>query len=168
MKKQIKGFEDYQIDEFGNVFGRNGKLMKPTLIKSGYLRIEINHTNVFIHKLVAMMFIDNPDNKPQVNHKNGIKIDNFHRNLEWMTNSENMRHAVANKLTSYDLPLATFHGSQNKPKQVEQLDISGNIINMFESVKDAKRKTGWQISGCLSGRYKTVKGYIFRYKPKEC
>lgn len=164
MRKQVKGFENYQIDHFGNVSNKDGLLMLPYITDSGYLRIEIDNKHRYIHKLVAENYIDNPFNKPQINHINCDKLDNYYLNLEWVTNSENMLHAVANKLTNHNLPLAALHGSQNKPKQIEQCDLSGNIVAIYDSVKDVKRQTGWQISGCLSGKYKTVKGFIFRFK----
>lgn len=68
------------------------------LSKKGYPRVRIGTKTYFIHRLVAKYFIPNPDNKPQVNHIDGIKTNNHVSNLEWVTNYENRKHAVENGL----------------------------------------------------------------------
>jgi hypothetical protein len=68
--------------------------------KKGYLRHRINHKTHFAHRLIAITFIENVKNAPQVNHKNGIKTDNRADNLEWVTNMENRTHAVINGLVA--------------------------------------------------------------------
>ena len=92
---------DYEITEDGEVINKhNGHVVKPQPNSKGYLRVSIGGKLKFVHRLVAEKYIPNPENKPQVNHKNRIKTDNRIENLEWATNQENRDHMVANGLAS--------------------------------------------------------------------
>ena len=93
--KDIKGYPGYQISNLGRVWSsKRNRYMKPVANNGGYLQIKLiavngKRKNELVHRLVALHFIDNPDNKPEVNHINHIRDDNRVSNLEWVSKSEN-------------------------------------------------------------------------------
>ena len=93
---QINGFENYQISNLGQVksikFAKERILKLQTHSKKGYQVVTLNNTTLSIHRLVAFHFIPNPENKPEVNHKDKIKNNNHVDNLEWCTHLENSWH----------------------------------------------------------------------------
>ena len=186
--KKVKGFEFmYEVSSLGRVkslarqdywrhHGRTGirnkkeLILKQTLKKvTGYLQVGINLKATSVHRLVAEAFIPNPKNKPQVNHKNGIKTDNNISNLEWVTVSENGLHAYK-ILGRKPSTLGKYGGESPKARPVIQKDISGNTIKIWECASDAVRIHGFQSGGitrCCQGKYKKHKGYRWEYGNKR-
>lgn len=99
MIKLIKNAEYHTCDELGNIYGLHGNKLIPKIDKYGYLTVQIRYVNVdklktrTVHRLIAETFLENIENKSQVNHINGDKKDNRLCNLEWCTAKENIVHA---------------------------------------------------------------------------
>lgn len=138
--RDIPGYEGfYQVSDLGNV--RSIRFNKIRNMKSwdshGYRAVELcmnnNRYTVGIHRLVALTFIPNPENKPEVNHKDRNKSNNNVENLEWVTQSENVAHAYRHGVE----PRPTH---QDQPFQKEILDIIEN--KKYFSIREASRQTG--------------------------
>lgn len=94
----------YRVYEDGKIAGKRVDFLSPADNGRGYLIVSVlvdgKRKTIGVHKLVALAFIPNPDNLPEVNHKDGNKLNNHHSNLEWTTRGENIRHAFDNNLRS--------------------------------------------------------------------
>lgn len=157
----------YQISTIGNVrsVGRIIKYYLPklkkhvykeikcTLLKqfvcNKYKKVSIDQKLISVHRLVAEAFIENTENKPQVNHINGIKDDNRVENLEWVTRSENMIHSYSvlknvtsnRKLTNMQVNEIRLYFESKKHKQVElslmynvSISTISKIINLYHYI----------------------------------
>jgi len=106
--KQIKGFENYLITLDGRVFSLiTMKFLKSKITNAGYEQIQLfcgkgDYKYFSVHRLVADAYISNTENKPQVNHMDGNKLNNLRCNLEWMTASENQKHCSDTGLRKVD------------------------------------------------------------------
>lgn len=181
--KDIKNYEGiYQVSNLGRVKSlerwikrKDGyknhikeSIRKNKIINSGYLVVGLHkngvNTNLFLHRLVAEAFIDNPNNYPQVNHIDENKTNNCVNNLEWCDAKYNNNYGEHKNNLRNSL---TNRKDQSKP--VLQFDLNGNFIKEWESTMEIQRQTGMkcQFIGqvCLGKKnVKTAYGYIWKYK----
>ena len=164
--KDIEGYEGlYQVSNLGRVKSlnynrtRKEKILKHGSDKKGYLYVNLckegKKRNYRVHRLVAETFIDNLENKPEVNHKDEDKTNNKVENLEWVTSKENSNYGTRNKRVAK---------SQSKP--IYGINVKTNEKIEFPSTMEAQRNSFNQgnIVNCLKGRCKSHKGYKWFYK----
>lgn len=95
--KKIENQENYSVSNLGRVRNdKTGKFLKGGL-QDGYIRVNLNKIKYLIHKIVAIAFIENPDNKTYVDHINCIRDDNSIENLRWVTTTENQQNSKLRK-----------------------------------------------------------------------
>jgi NUMOD4 motif/HNH endonuclease len=153
--KDVKGYEGlYQVSNQGRVKSlrkmsgscyRKERILKTQtrLTKDGYCRASLNRhgkaRDVRVNRLVAEIFLPNPENKPTVNHKNGIKSDNRVENLEWETREENMQHAYDNRLKVSSAGSGNVHSKLTDEDVREIRKIYKRYSKEFGTVALAKR-----------------------------
>lgn len=160
------GYEGYEVSNLGRVKSYkydkiNGKIMKPYKNTKGYLQIDLqldgrkreNRVHLSVHRLVAIAFIPNPDNLPQVNHKDEDKTNNCVDNLEWCTNDYNAHYGTHIERVAEKIRMPIY-----------SVDKQGNIEH-FSGVREADRIVSGKeygisapISMCLNGKRKTAYG----------
>jgi len=157
MKKQKGGFEtfsinDYTITEKGEVINNRwgGRRVKPQPNGKGYLRVHIAGKMYFVHRLVAEKYVPNPNNLPQINHKDGDKTNNSADNLEWVSNVENRKHAVKAglqvhgekcpwaKLAKADVDYIRQFPDCNRSEMARKFGVSRSTIRAVLSCKSWK------------------------------
>ena len=158
--RRIKDFP-YSVSNTGLVRNdRTGKILKGTPHKGGYLWVQLWVNNKYhsrsVHRLVAKSFIDNPDGKPQVNHKDGNTQNNTADNLEWVTCKENNLHRV------HVLRIGMEAAQKSRMKKVMCIETG----ETFQSLKDAAAAYGGSADGLsnhLCGKSKSCMKYHWRY-----
>lgn len=171
----IKGYEGlYEISNFGRVrtigrtyqnrisyftnprilrFRTNGRYKTVSLCKNGVGK------DAFIHRLVAIHFIPNPHNYPQVNHKDGNKDNNRVDNLKWVTQSLNMQHAFKNKLC---IPPNTHLTEENVLKIIKLLENKDNSFNDISKIFKVNRSVIQKINNCQTWKYLKRQPKVYR------
>lgn len=166
----------YQVSSFGRVRSYNNrhhaKMQNPKYIKGhnlkGYIQVYISGKMKLVHRLVAEAFIPNPEEKPFINHKDGNRDNNYIDNLEWVTQSENMRH-------SYDILKQPLPPGNPKPVKCIETGV------IYSSAREAEKDTGvlFQNIGKVAlarangGKwqghtYLTAGGFTWEFVNKKC
>ena len=174
--KPIKNYENlYEISNLGrirkiggkNQFGnyKVDKMITPYKNEKGYLRVGLSKNNqrkvIKLHRLVAEAYIPNPDNLPEINHKDGNKLHNCVDNLEWCTHKQNIKHSWENNLSK-----AKYSKENFSSKKVKQYDKDLNFIKEWNCMSDVERELGIStshISQVCNGKRKTAGGYKWSF-----
>lgn len=145
------------------------KILKSIKDKRGYNTVVLCKNSkpktYRIHRLVAQAFIPNPENKPQVNHKDGNKLNNNVENLEWCTCQDNIKHAWKTGL-NYNTEHQYIMG-KSSAKKIIQYSKNSEYIKEWESITKASVQLNisiQNISACCRGKGKTAGGFIWKYK----
>lgn len=181
--KDIPGFEGlYQASNLGRIKSLNrykknhkknqkviGKVLKQHKDLDGYYKISLCKNGKYyqtnVHRLIAITFIPNINNLPQVNHKIAISDggNNNANNLYWGTQKQNMNDK---KRDGHSKRIVGEKGKNPNAKAVIQLDLQGNIINVYACILEATKKTkihNGDIGQCCKGKLKTAGGYKWKY-----
>lgn len=148
----------------------SGNNLKQQVHTTGYWRVTLSKhgsdKHLYVHRLLALAFIPNPRNKPEVNHKDGNKLDYSLGNLEWATSKENSLHAV-HRLGIKLAIVGKIGATHPRSKKVQQLTQDGELLAEFGSILEAERVTGcnaMSISRTANGKQELGNGFKWRLK----
>ena len=150
---EIVGKNNYYLSNKGIFKDNKNTVKNDHKYNTGYKRIHINNKNYLLHRLVALTFLENPENKEFVNHIDGNKLNNQLTNLEWATCLENNMHKIQT-------------GLSNCTQKVIQYDKNMNKLNEFNSIVECAKflniRVGW-ISNCCRSKGNNPCEFLFRY-----
>ena len=150
---------NYFVDEQGNVHGKR-KTLKPCMNKKGYMAVYLSHEREkltrLVHRLVAELFIPNPEDKPEVNHIDGDKTNNCVGNLEWVTAKENKEHAMKVLGKGYGETHSQATLTEEQVRQVctmiqdgyRTVDIHRKLNISLDKIRSVKKGTAWKHVAC--------------------
>lgn len=164
--KIIKDYPDYSASDFGLIKNnKSGYILKQNFNKSnGGLYVNING-NKLVHRLVAKTFLSNPNDKPQVNHIDGNRCNNNICNLEWVNNSENVKHSHETLGRNF----SSYGSNHSNSITVTQYSLNGLELDTFGSINEAGRQLNIDFSNigkCAIGKRKSAGGFIWKYENK--
>ena len=174
--KDIRGSDGlYKISNKGKVYSvKSNKFLSQTKNHKGYFLVTIFvhgvRKTITVHRLVADAFLENPNNYPQINHKDEDKTNNNVENLEWCTCSYNVKYG--NGYLKRKEKKSYLYAIKATKKKVIQMDKNFNIIHIWDSISDAGRTLGINISDisncCLKRKYRhTAGGYRWSFVQEE-
>lgn len=182
MWKIVPVDDNYEASTDGQIRERGShRILAQWYDKDGYLLVKMSQRMYRAHRVIAMTFIDNPQNKPVVNHKDFNKSNNHVENLEWVTYSENTLHSFTNhhrdeSIKEWVKKVQPLAAEASKTK-VAQYDLEGTLIAIYPSQREASEATNTcrsSITRCVRGHRKTAGGYKWAYllessttKPEE-
>jgi len=155
--RTIKGFENYAVSNFGNVKNiKTERILKKALDRGGYFGVYFckNYKNYYknIHRLVAMAFIENTNNKNKVDHIDNNKLNNHVENLRWVTNSENNMNSKLSEKNTSGIKGVYYHKQRNKWVAEIKKDNKKIHIGCFETKEEAA-KARYEKAKELFGEY---------------
>jgi hypothetical protein len=161
-RKDIPWYEWlYQASTESRIRNSKGKILKQSIAKSWYMQLWFRDWKVFrVHRLLALTFLLNPDNKEMINHKDWNKLNNTLENLEWVTRSENAIHCYYTLWKTDCFPKCKRNTKWQSPKRkkVNQYTKDWNIIRSWDSMTEASEYL-WMshqaISDCCNLKHKT-------------
>lgn len=162
--------QGYQILDGGTIIGKRGGILKLNKGTGDYIQLNTGRAETqvtyLVHRLVAQIFVPNPNNLPEVNHDNGIKDCNWSWNLKWCTRPQNIQHGFDTGLITP--PWRGKSGAlHSRSKAVLKYDISGNELQEFGSVREAAKELQIHynlIYDAIKGKLKSAGGFIWKYK----
>lgn len=158
--KTVQEYENYEVNQLGEIRHKSRRrVLKPRVSPNGYLYVNFNiagrRTNFAVHRIVLNAFTPHEDKSLEVNHKNYDRTDNRLENLEWVSSSENKKHA--NK---------KVQNRHSRGKEIHQYSKTGEYIKTFPSVTDAAKSIGLGVaalSNCALGRTKSSGGFVWKF-----
>ena len=156
---RLRSLDRWVKSKSGSVRLCKGKILKLCTDKYGYLKVSLYKNNkvktYYVHRLVAEAFIPNPENLPEVNHKDENKLNNNAENLEWCDREYNCNFGTRNEKVA-----------KKCSKPVVQYTLDGQFVREWESIRECDRNgfNHGAVAVCCQGKRKTHKGFIWKYK----